>query len=202
MNTSPRLIIVCGLPGSGKTTRAKQLEVQRKAIRMCPDEWMNTLEINLHDEDMREKIEALQWKLVQNILRLGLNVIIEWGTWARVERDTLRKGARALGALVELHYLSASPDELFDRIQRRGQEDPPIEREAIDRWYEFFQEPTPEEMLLFDEATAVAPRGFTFATSPYENKIPIPPPTTNIVVPDFDRKSLDGSDVRTYTLSR
>ncbi len=155
MRIKPRLIIVCGLPGSGKTTRAKQLEKQLNAVRMCPDEWMDALNINLHEEDTRERIEALQWKLGQDLLRVGLVVIIEWGTWARVERDTLRLGARALGASVELHYLTASPDELFERIQQRGRENPPIEREAVDRWYEFFQVPTAEEMALFDEATVI-----------------------------------------------
>lgn len=155
MSTSPRLVIICGLPGSGKTTRAKQLEKQLNAIRMCPDDWMDSLDINLHEEDKRARIEALQWKIGQDLLRLGLTVIIEWGTWARVERDTLRMGARALGASVELHYLTASPDELFRRIRLRDIEDPPIERDEIDRWYEFFQVPTPEEMALFDEVTAI-----------------------------------------------
>jgi predicted kinase len=78
-------------------------------------------------------------------------VIIEWGTWGRSERDTLRLGARALGAAVELHYLSVPPDVLFERIQRRGMEKPPIERDALSRWAEIFQAPTPEEMALFDE---------------------------------------------------
>ena len=60
-------------------------------------------------------------------------------------------GARALGAGVELHYLHAPAEILFERIQRRGIEKPPIEREAFSRWSEIFQAPTPEEMALFDE---------------------------------------------------
>jgi len=52
---------------------------------------------------------------------------------------------------VELHYLSASEDVLFERIQRRGMENPPIERDALSRWSKLFQAPTPEEMALFDE---------------------------------------------------
>ena len=43
------------------------------------------------------------------------------------KRDALRLGARAIGSAVELHYLSASPDMLFDRIQKRGMETPPCE---------------------------------------------------------------------------
>ena len=93
----------------------------------------------------------MQWKFAQELLALGLTVIIEWGTWGRSERDTLRLRARALGAAVELHYLSAPADVLFDRIQRRGMENPPTERDALSQWFEMFQAPTPEEMALFDQ---------------------------------------------------
>jgi len=146
-----RLIIVCGLPGSGKTTRAKALEARLHAVRFCPDDWMESLSINIYDEEARGKVEALQWKLAQELLALGLTVIIEWGTWGRSERDALRLRARELGAAVELHYLFAPPDVLFERIQRRGLENPPIERDELNRWIEIFQAPTSDEMALFDK---------------------------------------------------
>ena len=153
--SGPRLIIVCGLPGSGKTTLAKQLESGLRGIRFSADEWMHALSLDIYDEERREKIEALQWQLARELLALGLTVIIEWGTWGRSERDALRLGARALGAAVELYYLSAPVDVLFDRIQQRGMENPPIERDAVLRWLEMFQAPTPEEMALFDVASTL-----------------------------------------------
>lgn len=149
-SNSARLIIICGLPGSGKTTLAKCLEESLHAIRLAPDEWMDALAINLHEEESRARIEALQWQFGQKLLKLGLVVIIEWGTWGKSERDALREGARQLGAAVELHYLSAAPEILFERIQRRGMENPPIKREDILRWAEIIQVPTEEEMNLFD----------------------------------------------------
>jgi predicted kinase len=41
--TGARLILICGLPGSGKTTLAKELEPGVPAIRLSPDEWKHDL---------------------------------------------------------------------------------------------------------------------------------------------------------------
>ncbi len=138
------------LAGFGKDHAGEGAGRQPAAVRLSPDDWLEALSLDLYDEERRAKIEALQWGFGQRLLTLGLTVIIEWGTWGRAERDALRLGARALGASVELHYLSAPLDLLFDRIQRRGMENPPIEDDALSRWSDIFQAPTPEEMALFD----------------------------------------------------
>lgn len=142
--------MICGLPGSGKTTRAKQLESRCNAIRFCPDEWMTELSLDIYDEVRREKIESLQWNLAQDLLARGVSVILEWGTWGRTERDRLRVGARALGAAVELHYLTAPVEVLYERIRGRGMEDPPIQFSDLRHWATKFEAPTPEEFALFD----------------------------------------------------
>jgi predicted kinase len=149
-----RLFIVCGLPGSGKTTLAVQLEQRWNAIRLSPDEWLADLSLDIYDELRRAKIEALQWKLAQAMLARGHAVIIEWGTWTRQKRDVLRRGARSLGAAVELHPLNAHVDILHERIRQRGLENPPIQRDDLLHWEALFEEPTAEELALFDPPLA------------------------------------------------
>ena len=158
-HSSPSLLIVCGLPGSGKTTHAKQVEQNLRAIRFCPDEWMEALAIDLWDSGFRDRIEKLQWELAQEILELGHNVVIEWGTWGRSERDALRCRARALGAGVELHFVDAPIEVLFERIRWRNRESPSITFEDVVKWAEIFERPSPEEMALFDEASITLQTG-------------------------------------------
>lgn len=150
-----RLILVCGLPGAGKTTLARKLEERLGGVRLNADEWMSALVIDIWDEAARAHIEALQWTLAQRLLETGNVVVIEWGTWAREERDALRVGARAVGAAVELHTVTAPLDELRRRIEGRGAEDPPITREQMAQWERQFEMPTEEEMALYDEPLMV-----------------------------------------------
>jgi predicted kinase len=142
--------MVCGLPGSGKTTRARQLAAERRGVRLAPDDWMSILEVNLWDSTMRDRIEALQWWITKDLLRIGATVIIEWGMWARSERDRLRDEARALGAYVELCYLDVPLDELWRRIRARDAEDPPIRRSDLEEWFWSFEPPDQEEMDRYD----------------------------------------------------
>ena len=153
-----RLIIVCGLPGAGKTTVATALAEQHDGVRYSPDDWMDAIGINLWDEAKRAGIEQLQWQQAQSLLALGGTAIIEWGTWARAERDTLREGARALGAAVELVHMDAPIDVLLDRITRRGRESPPIDRAMLEDASRAFERPTAEELALYDSPVKARPR--------------------------------------------
>lgn len=150
-----RLILICGLPGSGKTTLAKQLAPRVPAVRFSPDEWKHDLGIDYYDEGARVRLEHRLWRLGQELLGLGQSVIFENGFWAREERDELRLAARRLGLAVELHYLSAPVEELWQRLHLRNElaapGSAPIERESLERWALQFEAPDAAELALFDE---------------------------------------------------
>ena len=149
-----RLILTCGLPGAGKTELATQLAADRRAVRLTKDEWLWALGATPWDEQTQEKVEHELWRLAQKILRLGVSVVLDFGLWARIERDEMRSTARSLGVGVELHYLDVPTDELWLRIKARNSEPPwdshPIRRSDLDGWLSVFQAPDAVELALFD----------------------------------------------------
>ncbi|MGC2190914.1 MAG: AAA family ATPase [Candidatus Dormiibacterota bacterium] len=114
-----RLILVCGLPGSGKMTLARGLAENRSAIQLCPDEWRAALGFDPFDDSAHGRIESLMWQMAQELLLRGLSVILEFCSWGRSERDEKRERARELGVQVELHYLDVPIDELLRRLEAR-----------------------------------------------------------------------------------
>jgi predicted kinase len=123
-------------------------------VRLTKDEWLTALGSNPWDTPTSDKVEDELWRLAQEILRLGLSVVLDFGLWARIERDEMRSAARSLGVAVELHFVDVPPDELWRRIEARNSEPPwdsyPICRADLDGWLAIFEPPDAAELALFD----------------------------------------------------
>jgi predicted kinase len=147
-----RVILICGLPAAGKTTMAKRLANELGAVRMCPDEWMDALGIDLWDRPARGRVESLQWAQTLELIALGVTVIIEWGVWSRAERDALREEVHASGGQIELRVLDVPVEELWRRLEPRNAEpgQAVIGRHHIVEWAALFEAPAPDELARFD----------------------------------------------------
>ena len=147
----PRLVLICGLPASGKTTLARELADAYNAVRLNPDEWELALGIDPFDEGFQARLEAQFAELAQRLLTLGTSVILEWGFWARSERDEKRELARSLGAAVELRFLDVPYDELVRRVvDRQANGGIAITESHMERYRGIFEPPTDEELSLYD----------------------------------------------------
>lgn len=148
------LHLMVGLPCSGKTTRARELEYTCSALRLTPDEW----HVRLFGQDAEDPehdarhtlIEALLWEIASRALVLGTNVILDYGFWAREEREDYRSRARQLGASSEVHFLDVPEEELLLRLARRNAQFSrttfSIPEALMHPWMAFFQKPTPDEL--------------------------------------------------------
>jgi len=115
-----RLYLICGLPGAGKTTRALEIARSTGAIRLCPDEWLEALGVSLIDYDFRFRLEPQMLRHAEDLLRAGVSVIIEFGSWGRSEREAIRQIGIRTGAATELHFMDAPIEELAQRVRQRG----------------------------------------------------------------------------------
>lgn len=123
-SSTPVLFVMVGLPASGKTTRAKEIAEEHRALRFTPDEWMIPL-FDDHDADgKRNVLEGRFIWLALRALRQGNNVVLDFGVWAKVERTALRALAAEAGAASELVYLEIDEDEQRRRRDRRTSDEP------------------------------------------------------------------------------
>ncbi len=148
------LHLMVGLPCAGKTTFARKLEQEQSALRLNLDE----CHIQLFGQDAEDpehdarhmRIELMLWTIASRALELGTNVILDFGFWAREEREHYRAKAKELGASSEVHFLDVSEDELLRRLAIRNAQPSEtsfyIPEAMMKPWFAIFQRPTPDEL--------------------------------------------------------
>jgi predicted kinase len=144
------LHLICGLPGSGKSTLARRIEADTGALRLAPDDWLIRLGFDGYDIVARAEVEALQWGVAARCLASGLDVVLENGFWTRADRDVYRARGKAMGAVVRLHFLDVSIDELVRRVIARNAALPPdafaVNPKDIPEWAAAFDAPSAAEL--------------------------------------------------------
>jgi predicted kinase len=124
------------------------------ALRLTLDAWHTRLfgqdaEDDQHDE-RHSLIESMLWEIAARVLVLGVDVILDFGLWARSEREDYRARAAQLGAGSEIHFLNVSGEVLMERLEARNVHLPPgafyIPEPYLKKWIPLFQPPTPVEL--------------------------------------------------------
>ncbi|MGA8047111.1 MAG: ATP-binding protein [Dermatophilaceae bacterium] len=150
MTTRPTLFLTVGLPGTGKTTVARRIEEEEKALRLTKDEWVKALYGLANPPAASDVIEGRLIEIGMRALELGINVVIDFGLWGRDERSALRQAADDLGAAVEMRYFELSPAEQRRRLARRQAEEPhttwQMSDEELAEWAAIISIPTIGEL--------------------------------------------------------
>ena len=96
--------LMVGLPGAGKTYRAKELEISASALRLTPDEWQIALFGDQNPPDKRDLVEGKLVQLGMRAAELGVNVVLDFGFWSKDERSALRWIAGTVDARSQVGY--------------------------------------------------------------------------------------------------
>jgi len=158
--TTGRIIILCGLPGSGKTTLARRLEAGG-AVRFSPDEWVLRLALDEVTDHVRHQVNMLALDVAEQVAAGGTTVVLEHGFWQKRHRDQTRTRARERGIAIELHVLDVPVDELVRRVLERNERVVAswqhIDESNLRIWATWFEVPTDDERGLFDPPRHDAP---------------------------------------------
>ena len=152
---APTLFLMVGLPGSGKTVRARELAAERGALQLTADDW--ALSIFGQDDRHQSRPDGKRWllegrlvALAMDALRLRLSVVLDFGLWSRDERSALRWMAASVEASCEIVYLPVEREVQWSRIQNRWKRTPdqtfPMAEAELDPWKEQFEVPNADEL--------------------------------------------------------
>jgi predicted kinase len=144
------MLLMVGVAGAGKTTRAKELAAVHRALRLTPDEWMIPLFGQPLADGKRFVLEGRLISVALQALRLGLSVVLDYGLWGRDERSALRWLAQSAGAACQVVYLPVDRDVQLARIAHRQATTPeqtfPMSEADVDQWRQQVQVPDAAEL--------------------------------------------------------
>ena len=113
-----------GFIGSGKTTKAREIENSTKAIRLTPDEWMLKLygenppadKFGDYLNNIFEIMESIWFKIAKN----DGNVILDYGFWTKESRNDIIAKMNEYKFCYQWIILDVEIDECKKRNLMRG----------------------------------------------------------------------------------
>ena len=143
--------------GFGKTTFSKKLAQHLPAVRLTHDEFMvDIYGRNLSDAEFHanyKKIDEILWKLAENIIQAGSNVIMDYGFWKKEVRQQVQKRAQAITPQVVWHQLLCDIDVAKHRVLKRTQENKSelfIDEACFNEKLKQYEPITPDECLTVE----------------------------------------------------
>ena len=135
-----------GFIGSGKTTFAKKLATEKRAMRLTHDDYMLLLygsnpPANLF-RDYAERVSEMLWRMTAELVSLEVPVILDHGFWTKQLRVEAIERVRAMGAIPVIYAIACSPATMKERCLKRtaqGGETLFIDEPAFDSFLRTFE---------------------------------------------------------------
>ena len=126
----PKLHLVEGPVGAGKSTFSKSLALRTNGIHIALDEWFAKLysadrpATNVIDWYMERKSRLLDliWRHSNAVLATGTDAVLELGLIQRQSRIALYEKARSADIELKVYVLDAPKDVRLERVLRRNTE--------------------------------------------------------------------------------
>jgi len=140
---------MCGPAGSGKSTVARQYE-REGMTRLSFDQeaWSRGITTMPLDEDAHRDIERALRTRLDELVRAGADVVLDFSFWSRRMRDDYRALLRPHGVIPETVYLATDRATVLARVRARSAgdgDDFQLTEELAAAYFDHFEPPTPAE---------------------------------------------------------
>ncbi|MET8132707.1 ATP-binding protein [Streptomyces sp. NPDC005251] len=158
------VVLMCGLPGAGKTTYAMEL-VRRGHVRLSIDEvvWQRlgqrdaglVLEAEAFDQ-LKEEVRREQRQELVELMLAGRDAVVDYSFWSRAARDNYKALIESHGCRWELVHLKADRTTLERRLEVRngkeGANSVTVDETLFNRYLANFEEPSGEGERVFTQS--------------------------------------------------
>ena len=159
--------LICGPIGAGKTTFARKISDEYKAIRFSEDEWLSKLFVpdapeGLLDEPMdvvgawaSEKYQRCRgqiWLICKQLLKNNVSIVLDGAAANKEQRDLIRKKATDNNVDFQLYYVISNLEirkkRVFERNEDRGDTySLEVTPEIFNHTENFFEPPLGNELV-------------------------------------------------------
>lgn len=119
-----KVILVCGKICCGKSTYAKRLQVDNKAVILSVDEILLAvfgLYAGEKHNEYAEKVQDYLFEKSLEVIKADVSVIFDWGFWTNAGRNKAKEFYRSRNIECQLHYINICSDIWKARIDQRNQ---------------------------------------------------------------------------------
>lgn len=120
-----KVYLICGKLCSGKSTYTAKLRVEKRAAVLSVDELMLAVfppQLGDKHDEYTEKAKRYLLARAEELVSLGVDVILEWGFWRKTDRSAIREWFGKRGTATELHYLDIDDETWRERVSKRNAE--------------------------------------------------------------------------------
>ncbi|WP_280708891.1 ATP-binding protein [Kitasatospora sp. GP30] len=160
------VVLMCGLPGSGKTTYAMGL-VREGFVRLSIDEvvWQRigqrdaglVLDAARYDR-LKDEVRREQRLELVELMQAGRDVVVDYSFWSRAARDDYKALVESHGGRWELLHLKADRSTLERRLAVRNREAGAnavtVDEHLFARYWAHFEEPVGEGEVVLAQPAA------------------------------------------------
>ncbi len=126
-----QLHLILGPVGAGKSTYARTLCAEHRAVALILDDWMARLfGADIRPEtgrvawylERRDRVFEQIWQLTRQLVAVDTCVVLEVGLIRRMEREAFYRRVEDAGLGLTIHLLDADREVRRERVLRRNQE--------------------------------------------------------------------------------